>query len=383
MRRRGCLGFVLALSGAMVCGQSVDATTEPTEPSIVPTLFGAMPTNQVDAATATSLQGVLDQAVESGLPDAIAAIVTSEGTWAGAAGVDGPNGRVATPDDVFAIASISKTFTAALVMRLVEQGKLEFDAPLSDYLGALSVDTNGSTVGQALAMRSGIPDTSGESLERMSAAPEHVWTTPEIVAEIPPPAGPPGEAFVYSNPTYKLLDLAAEHVTGLPLYEAMRSEVLEPAGSPGTLLLQNAENPTPEPWALPLTSDTMDVASYGSGGALPSISDATFALAASGMASDAPSLAAWSWELFAGSIVSAESLNAMMTTDENGYGLGVENLTGGFGTASVFGHGGTKDGYVSLLAVVPDRQTVIVVFVNLNDADPALIAADLLDALDA
>jgi D-alanyl-D-alanine carboxypeptidase len=351
-----------------------------TDPS-TPTLFGALPTNQVDPVTASSLQGVLDDAVQTGLPDVIAAIVSPEGTWAGAAGVDGPDGRLATPNDVFAIASISKTFTAALVMRLVEQGKVDLDAPLSDYLGSLNVDTNGSTIEQALAMRSGIPETTAESLAKMSAAPEHVWTTAEIVAEIPAPNSPPGEEFVYSNPTYKLLDLAANEVTGLPVHEAMRSEVLDPADSPDTLLLQNAESPTPEPWALPLASETMDITSYGTGGALPSISDATFALAASGMASDAPSLAAWAWQLFAGEIVSAESLSAMITTDENHYGLGVEDLTGVFGTATAFGHGGSKDGYQSLLAVVPDQQAVIVVFVNLNDADPALIAADLLNVL--
>jgi CubicO group peptidase (beta-lactamase class C family) len=76
---------------------------------------------------------------------------------------------------------------------------------------------------------------------------------------------PPGEAFIYSNPTYKLLNLVAEQVTGLPVHEAIRSEVLDPAGSPSTLLLQNAETPTPQPWALPLTSDSMDVADYGTG----------------------------------------------------------------------------------------------------------------------
>ena len=101
------------------------------------------------------------------------------------------------------------------------------------------------------------------------------------------------------------------------------------------------------------------------------------------MASDASSLAAWAWQLFAGNIVSAESLSAMMTTDADRYGLGLEDFTGGFGTATVIGHGGRKDGFQSLLAVVPDRQTVIVVFVNQTDADVARIAADLLNASEA
>jgi CubicO group peptidase (beta-lactamase class C family) len=96
------------------------------------------------------------------------------------------------------------------------------------------------------------------------------------------------------------------------------------------------------------------------------------------MASDAPSLAAWAWQLFAGNIVSAESLNAMMTFDDDGYGLGLEVLYG-YGTAAI-GHSGSKDGYQSVLAVVPDRQAVNVVFVNRNGALVDLIAAPLLDA---
>ena len=49
----------------------------------------------------------------------------------------------------------------------------------------------------------------------------------------------------------------------------------------------------------------------------------------------------------------------------------------------MFGHGGSKDGYQSQLVIIPDKQTVIVVFVNRRDADVASIAADLLHALGA
>jgi CubicO group peptidase (beta-lactamase class C family) len=134
---------------------------------------------------------------------------------------------------------------------------------------------------------------------------------------------------------------------------------------------------------LPIASGDLDVSSYGTGGALPSVADATFSLGAAGMASDAPSLAAWAWQLFAGKIVSAESLAAMTTIDGDGYGLGIEDLTGPFGTATVVGHGGSKDGYQSLLVVVPERQTVIVVFVNQRDANVTSLAASILDASEA
>ena len=377
------LSCLAACPSGLVTASGAPPSPESDGPSAVPTLFGALPTNPIDAATATALQSVLDDAVEAGNPDVIAAVITADGTWAGAAGIDGPDGRRAVPTDVFSIASITKTFTAALILRLVDQGRIDLDEPLSDYLGGLHVDTNGSTVRQALAMRSGIPDTAPESLDAVVADPERIWTTPEIVAEIPPPVSPPGAELNYSNPTYKLLGYAAESVTGSALYEAMRSEVLDPADSPDTILVQNADTPTPEPWALPITSGVLDVASYGAGGALPTISDATFAGAGTAMASDAPSLAALAWQLFAGNIVSAESLSAMTDVADDGYGLGVEDLTGGFGTATAVGHGGSKDGYQSLMAVIPDQQAVIVVFVNQRDADVTLIASRVLDALGA
>jgi D-alanyl-D-alanine carboxypeptidase len=312
----------------------------------------------------------------------IAAVVTPQGVWSGAAGVDGPDGRLAAPQDVFAIASISKMFTAAILMRLADEGKIDLDKPLSEYLGDVGSDANGATVREALGMRSGIPDTADASRAKLVAAPERVWTAAEVVAEFPKPVAKAGVEYNYSNPTYKLLGLAAEHVTGAGLSEAIRSEVLDPAGLPATPLVQGADTSTPKPWALPTQPGDLEVAEYGTGGALPSVAIATFALAASGMASDAPSLASWAWQLFAGKIVSAQSLTAMTTIGQGGYGLGVEAI-GGVGPPPVFGHGGSLDGYESLLAVIPDRQLVIVVFVNRRDADVSSIAADLVDVVKA
>ena len=158
------------------------------------TLFGALPTAQLAADTGAKLQLIVDRASKTGDPAAIAAVMTPQGSWMGAAGIDGPDGRLATPQDQFAIASISKMFTAALILRLVDEGKIDLDQPLSNYLGALNADANGSTVRQALAMRSGIPDTASESIAKVVGAPEHIWTTAEVVAEFPMPVGRPEQS---------------------------------------------------------------------------------------------------------------------------------------------------------------------------------------------
>jgi D-alanyl-D-alanine carboxypeptidase len=345
-------------------------------------LFGALPTDQIDAETASALQEVVDRAVTTQNPSVIAAVVTPNGVWSGAAGVDGPDGRLATPQDEFAIASVTKMFTAALIMRLVDEGKIDLDNPLSDYLGDLGEAANGATVREALEMRSGLANAADAALAEVTANPERVWTADEVAADFPQPVAKPGVEYNYSNPTYKLLGMAAEHVTGATLAEAMRSEVLDPAGAGPTLLVQGADTPTPEPWALPTEPGAIELADYGTGGALPSISTATYSLAASGMASDAPSLAAWAWQLFAGKVVSAQSLAAMTTIGGDDYGLGVESLSG-IGLPPVFGHGGVHDGYQSVLAVIPDQQDVIVVFINRTDADVSYIAGSLADVLKA
>jgi len=136
---------------------------------------------------------------------------------------------------------------------------------------------------------------------------------------------------------------------------------------------------TPKPWALPITSDALDVAQYGTGGALPSVSDATFSLGAAGMAGDARSLASWAWQLFAGKVVTKDSLAIMANVDAEGHGLGLDKFAD-FGSVAAYGYTGSKSGYESLLVVFPERQEVVVVGVTQSDADVTKIAADLLDA---
>ena len=136
--------------------------------------------------------------VTSGAPDAIAAVITEDGSWAGAAGIAGEKGRKATSEDEFAIASITKTFTAALVMRLAEQGRMDLDEPLASYMGDLKVDTNGATVRQALEMRAGLADfPQPAAAEHIRSDAAHVWTAEEMVAEFGAPVAAAGKSYLY------------------------------------------------------------------------------------------------------------------------------------------------------------------------------------------
>jgi D-alanyl-D-alanine carboxypeptidase len=347
-----------------------------------PPLLGPAPTGTLDSATAGKLQAVIDDAVSSGSPDAIAAVVTSAGTWSGAAGIDGPKRRAATPKDVASIASVSKLFVATLVMRLVEDGRMDLDTPLDRYLGQAGPDANGATVRQALAMRSGIGGTVGGT-----DSCDKAWTRADVIGTFPVPGASPGTTFDYSNPTYKLIGFAVEATTGRPLAEALDDIVARGGG--GRILLQEPGRSAPKPWALPVDGygGGRDVARFGEGGALPCMGDAQLSLGAAGMAADMPSLAAWGYELFAGRIVSPESI-AEMLPGTAGYGLGMEPFPESLAVAGspALGHTGSKDGYKVVLVCQPAKAAVVAVVVNSGSADDSAagvvaIAARLLQAL--
>ena len=375
------IGALAAVAPGASLAASPELRTAKPAPSAPPLIsgFGKLPAGPLDSTRAAALQAVIDDAVARGMPDVLAAVVTPEGTWSGAAGVGGPDGQPVTADAEFAIASITKTFMATLIMKLVEQGKMDLDAPLASYLGDIQADTNGATIRQALAMRAGLADTPDAVYDRIKADPTHVWTAAEIISTFDPPIAPAGTMFQHSNPTWKLLGMAAEHVTGMTLASAMRTLVLAPGGT-DRILLQGPEAMTPQPWAIPTSGHTADLdpAILGQGDALPFLSDATFSAGASGMASDAPSLASWAWHLFAGDIVNATSLGVMSDT-RGGDGMGLYPIPDYYGY-TVYGYDGAKRGYGSKLIASIDHPAVVVVLVNDQDLDPSNVAGQLLDA---
>lgn len=354
-------------------------TPDPTPPPL--TVLPALPTGDVATTKAAAYQAVLDGLVSSGSPDAIAAVITADGRWAGAAGVDGPKSRAARPDDSFAIASVSKTLLAAVVMKLVEDGKIDLDAPLATYLGDLAVDANGATVRQALAMRSGLDDTVDGAIAAALQHCDHALSTAEVLATIPKPSGPPGVDYRYSNPTYKLLQFAVEHASGQPFQAAMKATILRPAGV-DRVVLQGPGSSPPKPWALPLEghTDNQLLADVGRGDTLPCLGFSSLSLAASGIASDAPTLATWGWQLFAGKVLRPTTLATMATVDRNGHGLGIDQFFD-FTGETVYGHSGSLNGYAAILAVLPERRAVIVVLTNDASADTVAMLGKLIVAV--
>ena len=109
------------------------------------------------AVSGAAMQKEMDRWVQADLlPGVTAAVVTPQGVWTGAAGVDG-SGAALTPASGMALGGISVTFTAAQVMLLAERGTVALDAPASTYLPVPQL-ANGVTIRQLLAQRAAIPD---------------------------------------------------------------------------------------------------------------------------------------------------------------------------------------------------------------------------------
>jgi D-alanyl-D-alanine carboxypeptidase len=156
--------------------------------------------------------------------------------WEGAAGMADPGGgRSMTPGTPVRIASNTKTFVAAAVLRLAEEGMLDIDDPIADHLPSEFVetlegdgyDTGAMTVRHLLTHTSGLFDHSAldRYTEAIMADPMHRWTRAEQLqgaVDWGDPHGPPGEFYTYCDTGYVLLGGVVERVSGQPMAEAVR-----------------------------------------------------------------------------------------------------------------------------------------------------------------
>jgi D-alanyl-D-alanine carboxypeptidase len=294
--------------------------------------FPPFPDEPLPGSTAEALQAALDAVVEDGTFIGVTAaiIVADRGSWAGAAG--SADGIPLTPDSPSPTHSSGKTFVAAEILRLAEDGLLDLDDPASDYLPPELgfFDANGATIRQVLGMRSGIPDLNEED----GYYPAELASTPvKVFRRLPEPKTRPPTPAGYASTNYVLLGTIIEHVTGRPLAEVLRSDVLA--------------NPDLE-------------------GLVYTVGDA---LAADGwgVESTPGSLARWGYELYGGFILSDASLRAMTDFQGEWYGLGAMDLSDAYGTLAV-GHEGESSVTTccSLIRLVALPEEGVVVSVQAN-----------------
>ncbi|QOS98392.1 serine hydrolase [Brevibacterium sp. JNUCC-42] len=145
-----------------------------------------------------------------------------------------------TPVDkntVFQIASVSKTFTALAAMQLVEQGKMNLNHDIQEYLGGLKVPNQ---TGKPLTLNHLLTYTSGVDLPDITT-----YVSPEfidkdipmkefLVDHMPTVVRTPGEAYTYDNFGYLLAGYAVENVSGIPFAQYMDKKIFKPLGMNST-----------------------------------------------------------------------------------------------------------------------------------------------------
>ena len=190
----------------------------------------------VSAAEAAALQAAVDRArLAFGLTSvAVGVSADAHLGWSGASGPprEGSSEPLSgtTP---FAIASVTKTFTAAIVLQLVDEGRVDLDAEVNAYLPELTI-ARGVTVRQLLSHTSGIADLLAPMRNRLNAEPARIWRPAEVLALLGPSTFPPGTSWAYSNTNYVIAGLLVERVTGNPFAEELERRLTSPLKLRGT-----------------------------------------------------------------------------------------------------------------------------------------------------
>lgn len=185
-------------------------------------------------------QKALEQAAGS-LPDSpgIAVIVKAPRRgidWQSATGKADPAGAVLTPDHPFRVASVTKAFVAAAILRLQEDGRLSLSQPIAPLIApeTAAILRSGGYAPDRITVRQLMDHTSGlrdffddPAYEKtMLSEPGRRWTRTEQIAiamKAGPAYGMPGQRYHYADTGYSLLGEILERATGLPLGPALRS----------------------------------------------------------------------------------------------------------------------------------------------------------------
>jgi CubicO group peptidase (beta-lactamase class C family) len=303
------------------------------------------------------------------VPSAVVSVVHDRQTITRSYGVaDIATGRMPSDSTLYNVASVSKVVTAWGVMRLVEEGKVDLDAPVSRYVTRFELPP--SPDNGAVTVRRLLSHTSGLS---MPAVP---WfgpnqAVPPLAAMLAAPKDPlrlidrPGAAHHYSGGGYALLQLLIEEVTG-ETYEAFIARtVFGPLGmtrSTFEVPAPNADAATPYDASLRPEPHYRFAATAAAGLYTTAADLARFA-----MASASPALGAA--VLRPGTIATMQRPHQPDKKDPFGHGLGYSMVplpSGGHAA----GHSGSNEGWTAIWEVIPSTGDGLVVLLNRTDGFP-------------
>ena len=277
---------------------------------------------------------------------------------------DVENAVPATPHTMYRIGSITKQFTAAGVMQLVESGRVRLDDSIGSYLPALPARWRPATVRQLLNHTSGIPsytDLGPRWLKRIGEP-----MSPDSLLALTAADSlnfAPGKGWRYDNSGYVVLGMLIEKVSGKSYAQYLDEHLFKPSGLTETTYCDNAR-------IIPHRAQ-----GYGkdaNGWRNAAFIDMTQPFSAGALCSSALDLARWNQLLASGRVVSAASYREMTTPSgaaapkRYGFGLVKDTLAG----RQVIDHGGGIPGFATINAWFPDESLSVVVLPNAESARP-------------
>ncbi len=270
----------------------------------------------------------------------------------------------ADTNTIYRIGSISKVFTASIIMRLVEEKKLKLSSPLTRWFPKIK-NSSRITIEHMLNHSSGIFNftNTDEYLTYLNKPQtrEELYTKIEEFGS----AFEPGEDADYSNSNYVLLSMIAEKVTDTSFDVLLQNMICKPLGLKNTYLggkIQSSNNEANsfkkiKEWV----SDTE--------------TDMSIPLGAGAVVSTATDINTFINALFHDQVVSSDSRKKMMNI-QDGFGLGLFKIP--YGSKEAYGHNGGIDGFQSLAYHIPEDDMTIT---YLSNGTVYSISAMMLDAL--
>jgi CubicO group peptidase (beta-lactamase class C family) len=270
----------------------------------------------------------------------------------------------------FPIASITKTFTAALIMSLRREGRLALEDPVCKHLAPCPAHWQPVTVRHLLTHTAGIPDYAraaefpGKMGERR--------TTSQLIAEFRerPLDFAPGAKYAYSNSGYVLLGAILEKAGGRSYAELLDRRIFAPLGMRNSGLEGRA-------------GTQVDLATgyrpHGARNAPADFVDPSWLFSAGAIYSSVHDLHAWSQALRSGLPLTRDEVAAMWSAEHASYGFGWQLLAPSpqsLGRRLVFHAGGTT-GFATDLLIYPDDDVTVIILANLLPVPLAEISRDL------
>lgn len=270
-----------------------------------------------------------------------------------------------TVDTRFRLGSITKQFTAAAILKLIEQGKVSLDDPMKKFYPEAPAAWDAITIRHLLNHTSGIPSYTGLPGFMQKRARERM-TPIEIVnlSKDLPLEFQPGEKYAYNNTGYVFLGYVIEKVSGESYAAHVKRVLFDPLG------MKNSGYDTADA-IIPKRAS-----GYTSRGQHAAYLDMSLPHAAGSLYSTAGDLLIWDQALHGGKVVSADSYRMMTTPGKGNYGFGLVMMKG---KRESIGHGGGIFGFNTMLHRYPAEKITAVVLANMETPATGPMAIGLAD----